>query len=454
MDISKIKNAVQNIFKNYSSLLVPAAIGLFAMLLLIPTQLMSSKLRAQIADESISRRGKKIQSLSRNPVARRQWEEEQKYQQAYADDANTIALLAKESTERELLSYKIFPEPKDKSSLIFGQFGRQFRKSIDKLLSRLRAGGCPTDAELERGLEGLSTAGGSRWSRLGKKGSSYSRLSEARATVEDVLCREKAKSASVYANSANLSGYEFWREYEAKSWADAIRDCWYWQLGYWITEDIINTIDVLNSGSKSVLTSPVKQLLDVSFTRGGRISRSSAGAQPGTKTTNGRPKYVISIGDAFTMPCTARLSNESIDVVHFKVSVVVSTKAILPFMQQLCSVKQHKFRGWDGREQEQVFKHNQITILETKIKSIDRKDDEHRLYRYGDDAVVELDLICEYIFNKAGYEEVKPNAVKEALAEEQKKLQEQKKKAEIKKRIKSRRKKRSSTKTKLGVQGM
>ena len=36
----------------------------------------------------------------------------------------------------------------------------------------------------------------------------------------------------------------------------------------------------------------------------------------------------------------------------------------------------------------------------------------HRLYRYGDDAVVRLDLICEYIFNKNGYEKIKPESVK------------------------------------------
>jgi hypothetical protein len=88
---------------------------------------------------------------------------------------------------------------------------------------------------------------------------------------------------------------------------------------------------------------------------------------------------------------------------------------VLPFMQQLCSAKQHKFRGFSGEEQEQVFKHNEITVLESNIRSIERNDTTHNLYRYGEDAVVELDLICEYIFDKKGYEEIKPDSVKESL---------------------------------------
>jgi hypothetical protein len=87
----------------------------------------------------------------------------------------------------------------------------------------------------------------------------------------------------------------------------------------------------------------------------------------------------------------------------------------LPFMKELCSGKQHKFRGFSCDEQEQLCKHNQITILESKIRPVNREDQTHSLYRYGDEAVVELDLICEYIFNKKGYDEIKPESVKTAL---------------------------------------
>jgi hypothetical protein len=414
MDVSQVKDLVQklSVLKNYSSLLVPVIIGLVGVLLFVPTQLMSSKLKKQIAAESISI-GKRVQSLSKNAVARDQWEVEQEYQQAYESDANQTALLAKQSTQRQFLSYKIFPEPKDTSTLIFEEFGRQFRDGVEMLITRVNACDCPTDAELARSLQS-STLSRSRWGMGHGMGmqSSYRGSGEVEATITDVLCREKAESASVYANPADLSGYEFWKEYEYIGMDEAVKDCWYWQLAYWVIEDVVDTIGAMNSGSNSVFTSPVKRLLAVSFIVSDRRLR-------GRGADDRRPSYVLSSIDGLTEPCTGRFSDIDIDVVHFDVVVVISTKAILSFMQQLCSAKQHEFRGFSGEEQEQIFKHNQITILESNIRSIDREDGTHDLYRYGEDAVVELDLICEYIFNRNGYDEIKPESVKiESVSEE------------------------------------
>jgi len=419
MDISKFKEQL-GFFKNYSLLLVPAVIGLVSVLLFIPTQLMSSHLKKKMADESISRLGRRIQTLSRNAVASNQWQVEQDYQQAYESDANQTALLAKQSTQRQLLSYKIFPEPKDTSTLIFEEFGQQFCNAVDKLIAGVNALDCPTDAELDRILQSSSGSRGGRgrFSRRFLK-MSPSSLSEVDATIVDALCRAKAESACVYINPADLSRYEFWakregeseggEKYEYTGRKEAVEECWYSQLAYWIIEDVIDTIGALNSGSNSVFTSPVKRLVAVSFTRSSEIS----GAR--RKAAGDRPSYVLSVADGLTEPCTGRFCNDDIDIVHFNVVVVVSAKAVLPFMQQLCSAKEHKFRGFFGEGPEQTFKHNQITILESKIQSIDREDEAHSLYRYGDDAVVELNLICEYIFNKNGYDEIKPESVKEEL---------------------------------------
>lgn len=248
-------------------------------------------------------------------------------------------------------------------------------------------------------------------------------MSEEDAAIIDGVCRERAESVCVYANPADLSGYDFWGEfkYSDAGRKKAVEDCWYYQSGYWVIEDVIDTIVAMNIGSKSALTSPVKRLERVSFTttrtettyRGYRRSTPAWGSAQ--KTDSGdRPSYVFLIGQGLTEPCTGRYSNDDIDVIHFNMVVVVSTKAVLPFMQKLCSGKQHKFMGFSGNGREQIFKHNQITILESSIRSIDREDETHVLYRYGDDAVVELDLICEYIFNKKGYDEIKPLSVKTA----------------------------------------
>jgi len=255
-------------------------------------------------------------------------------------------------------------------------------------------------------------------------------MGELEGMIIDEICRERAKSISVYVNPAGLSGYEFWADYKlAVDPNEAIEDCWYFQLAYWIFEDIFDTIGAVNSGYDSVLTAPVKQLMQTSFTMGLRRPGGGGAVFTGrrrkksSRTDRGdvdKPIYVLTKDDALTESCTGRVSNDAnnIDVIHFNVAVVLNIKSVLPFIQELCSAKEHKFKGFSGDGPEQTFKHNQITVLETKFRSVE--EEAYSLYDYGQDVVVELDLICEYIFNRKGYEEIKPEAVKKALkAEEQ-----------------------------------
>jgi hypothetical protein len=92
-------------------------------------------------------------------------------------------------------------------------------------------------------------------------------------------------------------------------------------------------------------------------------------------------------------------------------------------MKELCSVKEHQFRGYPDPNDPvqtfqpvQTFKHNQITILESKMGSINPNDMTHRYYRYGDDPVVSLDLVCEYVFDIEGYYKIMPQPVLDTLA--------------------------------------
>ncbi|MCX5637492.1 MAG: hypothetical protein NTX52_07345 [Planctomycetota bacterium] len=420
-----------NVFKDNSALLLPVIIVAVAGLIFIPTQLLSGSLRGQIAERSVST-GARVRSEIERAVPREQWKKEAERQLLYGNDANQITLLARQSTQRELLSYKIFPEPKDLSALIFKEFGQRFRSGIEELLTRVNARECPTDAELERGLQnslsrsspgrGYLTGTSTPYSRTSSFGRFSTKSSEVEAAIITEICQQRAEDANVYANPADLSGYEFWGGYKYIDTGrkESIENCWYYQSAYWVIEDVVDTIGAMNSGSKSALTSPVKRLLRVSFTTSEgtykSYRRSSAAWGPAQKTGGGdKPMYVISIGQGLTEPCTGRYCNDDIDVIHFNVVVEVGAKAVLPFMEKLCSGKQHKFKGFTGDEQERPFKHNQITILESKIRPIDREDQTHALYRYGDEPVVELDLICEYIFNKKGYDEIKPESVKTAL---------------------------------------
>jgi hypothetical protein len=407
MDIPNFKEILQklSILKNYSWLVLQAVIILVSVLLFIPTEVISSNLKKQIEKKSVSV-GKQVQNLSKNTVVRNQWQLEQEYQDAYKADADKTALLILQSGQRPLLNYEMFPEPTDKSTLIFETFGEQFRKGIEEMLARAKATGCPTDAELQSSLQRSSVSGARR--SVNWKLGSFSGMSEVDSTIIEVLCNDKAKSASVYVNPFDLSGYAFWEEYEYAGMDESIEDCWYWQLGYWIIEDVIDTAGAMNAGSKDIFTSPVKRISDVSFSKSRRSfgQRSSAG---------GRPRYVLTFNEELSDPPTQRSSNGEIDIIHFNVSVVVSSRAILPFMKEICSAKTHRFRGFSGKEPEQEFKHNQMTILETSIRPIDPQDKGHSLYRYGEDAVVELELVCEYLLNRKSYEQIKPKTVTQLL---------------------------------------
>jgi len=415
MDVPNFKDIIKklNFIKDFSSLVLPVVLTLVAVIVLVLTPLMGARLKNRIAKESISV-GKKVQSLQKTAVSNSQWENERDYQQAYEKDAEEIALLARQSSQRQLLSYKIFPAPKDTSTMIFEEFGRQFRQDVNKLLTRINARDCPTEAELQSSLQGSGSL------RSGRSTASlYQRSGEVDDMIQEELCRARAESVAVYANPEALSEYEFWgktaakdvkgQRFEYTGMEQAVKDCWCSQLAYWIFEDVVDTIAACNSDSNSVLTSPVKRLLAVNFTTSDMMTMG---------TSEKKASYVLSLEDGLTVPWTGRISSDYIDVVHFNLAVVVSTKAILPFIQQLCSAKQHKFRGFLGQEPEQIFRHNQITVLESNISSIDRKDKAHQNYRYGENAVVELNLICEYIFDKAGYDEIKPESIKKSPKEQ------------------------------------
>jgi hypothetical protein len=249
--------------------------------------------------------------------------------------------------------------------------------------------------------------------------------------IIDQMCEERARSLSVYVNPIDVAGYDHWADYKFDpNEIPAIKDAWYHQLAYWVIEDVFGTIGTMNS-ERDILSAPAKRLVSLSFTMGlkrpgsrgsgtaviraigGRRSRSQ------DEEESDRPAYVIEDKHGLTESLTARYADKdsSVDVIHFNVAVVVATRDVLPFMQQLCSAKEHKFSGYpDGSGPEQTLKHNQITILEFKTGAVNEYDPVHRYHSYGDDSVVVLDLICEYIFYRKALDPIiMPRAVIEEL---------------------------------------
>jgi hypothetical protein len=400
IDLSKFTEALKGFasLRSYYVLLWPAVIVLASAGVMTAALMMGSSFGQKMNKESLPLANEVKKMLDSSPAIS-QAEVEARYEQQYQADANKIARLAEQSTERELLSYDIFPAPKESSSQLFTQFGDRFCKKVDGLTAKVSGRDCPSDEELKRGDSGTSSVI-SRMPMMPATGGDDFR-------IIDEICQARAKSASVYVNPADISGYDFWEQYKYSNADTGVKDCWYWQLGYWIIEDVFSTVGTLNAGSNSVYTSPVKRVIKVGFTIPGNLFGSD-----GKTTSQDAPKYVIKPEDQLSESCTARLSNENIDVVHFSIVAVVRLKDVMTYMKELCGVKEHQFMGYDGKSPVSVFRHNQISILESQIRPIDFASREHQNYRYGPDPVVEVDLVCEYVFNKNGYVTIKPDLTK------------------------------------------
>jgi hypothetical protein len=410
IDLSKLRDVLKGLgfLRVYSVLLLPAVIVLAGVAVMTAAVLMGRSFKAKVESQSIpmGRQIKGLQSQADNSLVARQVDVEREYQDAYQEDVNLIESLAVQSTQRELLSYNIFPKPTDTSALLFTGFGASYRKGIEELITKVNARDCPSKEELK--ADELNKTPGAWMSGTDSRagGTNIERITEQ-------ICQTRAKNASVYANPDDIPGYQFWKNYEYKDINTAVNDCCFWQLGYWIIQDVFDTVHKLNNGSNSVYDSPVKRIMQISFVS----SNKTLTAKSGSTADSQKPRCVNKPEDQMTEACTARISNDDIDVVHFRVSVVVRATEILPFMKELCSAKEHRFAGYKGDEQAKVFKHNQITILESTNRPVDMRAKEHQTCRYGGDAVEQLDIICEYIFYKKGYEPINPYAAKKADAQ-------------------------------------
>ncbi|MBN1359230.1 MAG: hypothetical protein JW993_01500 [Sedimentisphaerales bacterium] len=416
--------------KNNLGLLVPIIIAVVAVLLFIPTRLLSSRLRETVERNSVAV-GKDITSLTRQLRDAGGAAAMEDYIGAYTEDVNQIDQIMAQTVYRELLQYDLFRDTNETYVWLFEQFGQRYRQGVETMIAGLQAGVRPTDGEIQAALASAPTIGmGGRMARTyggggpyggaGRVGMqwSFQEMGEVERGIFEEICTSKARAAKVYASPAAVAGYGRWAEWKLEDPNEAYKECWFWQLGYWVVEDVITTIRTMNENSPNVLASPVKRLMNVGF------QLQQAGVTSGARRARRRrqeeyPAYVKTTMDALTTPCTGRFTDEAkgIDVIQFEVRVVVDEAQVLPFIRQLCSAKEHRFYGFDGTQPEQTFEHNQITVLETNMTPIDPVDINHQSYRYGPHPAVDLQLICEYVLPRVpAFEEIKPRQVKDELA--------------------------------------
>ncbi|MFA5292960.1 MAG: hypothetical protein WC496_08005 [Phycisphaerae bacterium] len=390
-----IKIDIVKIAKKNIAIIIPSAIAAAAALLFVPTIMMQGKISSRL--EESTRLGSEVDSALRTVVSGKQYEVAREYEDMHQADANEIEKLAQQTSQRELLSYKIFPEPNEKSMQIFNEFKKSCNNAFAKLVNDINALDAPTDTEIRKQAGAIEISAAGVRNEGGQAGTGDERIVE-------LICRRRSEEITVYADPRVFSGYAFWNNWEYAGTEGAVRDCWYSQLAYWIHQDIVNTINTINSGSASVSDSSVKRLLSIRFASGDAADFSK---------DNGLelPVYVTEKSGGLYMPWTARKCNDQLDVIHFSLAVIVKADDVLKFMAELCSEKQHYFAGYKGDQERKKYKHNQITVLQSSVQPVDRNSPEHKRYYYGQNAVVFLNIICEYVFNRQGYDTIKPKLV-------------------------------------------
>ena len=136
--------------KKYTSLLIPAGIALCALLLLIPTLLIGGSLKEKIIKSE--RQGNSVSRSVNTAHSKKDVVNLKYYQDKLQEDSKRVVDLAKQTTQRELISPAIFPEPDDSSVQIYTDFGTDYRVAIEELLKRANARSAPTTSEIKQQL--------------------------------------------------------------------------------------------------------------------------------------------------------------------------------------------------------------------------------------------------------------------------------------------------------------
>lgn len=408
--------------KKYTALLPSVVITVVALLLFFPTALVGNKVKDQM--QKSARVASTVQSLSKAVPSKNEPQQLQNFMDKIEEEANQIKQLAIQSSQRDLVTYDyaIFPKPADQSAQIFTIFGAKYRTAIESLVRKMNALDAPSDVEIRN-------AGGGGTTPVNMMAGA-ARTVNAKDPMVDAICMTRAQEISVYTNPSAFSWYEFWEKYTFSGKDQALQDCWDAQVAFWIYEDIIDTIFKMNGIAGNVSSSPIKRLMGVSFA-GPVVTGSSNpamryyGETGGGKGMRDIPNYVTQMLPSNFMEesPTARVGNEEMDIVHFAVSVLVDRASVLSFMKELCSEKPHAFypsvftEPYVRQGDPVDSRHNQITILRTNLNVVDKASPENEFYRYGKGSVMRLDLICEYQFNRKGYDSIKPDPVKTRLGQ-------------------------------------
>jgi hypothetical protein len=425
--------------------LVSLLCGVFAIGFVVVAVLgMSSGTVVKEMQAEISRTGARdIRSLQNNPKNEEIIAQERARGERFEDEYAKTVEEAKRINRREVLMSGVFPEPEESATPL--SFKEEYRKTVERLWSKLDAGKLPTDTEIQEEVENVEDlraleaeqraeeegdetgrapvvpkgprmpggrrgwepepdprSGGGRMMPGGRptaagtpgpgRASPIVRSDEPKYDPTYRARVSKARNILCYYDEATFHisplAYE--------TGAPSPEEMWYAQVALWVQEDVVAAIAGLNrdaaarvsDGTACVEDARVKRLvlvrvLGYELPEAGRLPFLAAGVTAMPPNVGG-PSL------------TGRRCNEQYDVVRFVVSVVIDQRDVLQLIDRISRV-------------------NFYQCLSVAYEAVDRRVAEAEGYFYGTDPVVKATLEFEGYLAREVYLELMPPPVRKLL---------------------------------------
>lgn len=322
-------------------------------------------------EQSISKTLKKVDRFRSQVIPEDEILQLQSQASGHKANQEQVEKWVAQTTRRAVLFRAVFPQLTNigDNEIRFREFARRYCTFVESLLVRLDAGSCPSLMEETQTIDKFFEE------HVQDSGAMEVDEREQENRIRNELYRKRAGECVVYADTGVFCAYDHWRSKPSLD-PPMYEDAWYTQLAAWIQEDVVDAIATINGSSQSVLTSPVKRLLEVSFAGGApegnptetyshsRNDRGNCVSRRDGSSVERLPVYVTSSEQkqsrnfmssrtseagssssfAGTMvdPFTGNVSNDVIDVVHFEVGLIIDSTRIQDFIRVLESQKQSK----------------------------------------------------------------------------------------------------------------
>ena len=328
-------------------------------------------------------------------------------QQAKAIYFQAVKLNKKASKSEDLAVPGSLPKPfSDTLSLKFHELlSEQLKNLRTKVLG---AGMPPTTIEIETEKEAL-------WNEL-KKSITYvgdqptnlpavmDRFNREAAKIPEQMQKRYADAIKIYVDPTQVMTVPASIPPDK---APATADMWWAQVEFWVAQDVVDTINVLNAKAKSVEASPVKALralrvpptffpdavATAAAATAGRGDDAAAEANP---EGGAGPDPAVPLPDGSAQSPTKRVSNPLFDVVQFELTVDIEADQVARFLKHLAT---NRF----------------VTVLNMEMVNVDTQAMQAARFVYGNRAVVTLTLKCEALFLRHWTIKYMPDSVRKIV---------------------------------------